>query len=169
MPNFSKRIVSPRMEYTIPGRALTRGASKSRGQLAEGEHDIVAKDGWKARAVFATKMAMLEYGWEYDEDAAYYVVLVIRVGLGKLKPRSYRWEQIRHGEILPLRDPSVDRILKLFMDALMGVLWKRKAQVIGTTVFRKYVTKATKETEGVEVLIGKPSNWKELNHDLRNA
>lgn len=168
MPNFSKRVVSERMEFTIPGRALTRGASKSRGQLAEGEHDIVAKNGWKTRAAFAIKMAMLEYGWQYDEESSLYLVLVIRVGLGHLKHTDEVYGQIRRGEILALRDPSCDRILRLFMDAAQGVLYKRKAQVIGTMVLRKFVTKKHKE-EGVEVLVGRPNDWKELNHDLRNA
>lgn len=170
MPNFANRIVSERMEYTIPGRAIVKGSPPGRATRPEGETERITKDGWKAKVAFATKMAMLEYGWEYDEESPFYIVLTIRVGLGHKMPHAPVLEKIRKGEILPIREPNVDRILKLVLDALTGVVWKKKAQVIGTMVLRKYVNKTKRgKEEGVEVLVGKPQNWKELNHDLRNA
>lgn len=170
MPNFNKRIVSERMEYTIPGRAIVRGSPPCRATRPEGVTEKVTKDGWKTRAAFATKMAMLEYGWTLDEESPFYIVLTIRVGLGHKTPRGPILEAIRRGEILPIREPNVDRILNLTMDALTGVVWKKKAQVIGTMVLKKYINKTKRgKDEGVEVLIGRPQDWKELNHDLRNA
>lgn len=158
---FSNKV----LQFTIPGRALCIGATESRFRSENhGESQRLGEKGYIAIARFSAKSAVVEQGWEMVDDEPIYMIVTINVGPGSVMRRLPR-EKMWRGETLATREPRLSNILQMLMTAFTGVVWKKKAQVVGSLLVKKY----TKGSQCVEVLIGRPKNWGELNHDLRNA
>lgn len=152
------------LEFVIPGRPLGKGAPTHRATRGENEHDLRGPESYKALIKMVGKYATLEQGWELNIDEAYYVLITINLGAGAINGGGQR-RKLWAGEKLATRAPDTDRILSLILNALAGIVWVKKRQVVGALVVKKY----NKKEESVEVLVGSPKNWRELNHDLRNA
>lgn len=162
-----KRICSEQtLEFVIPGRPVCKGTRNSR-RIASGldEGGATTANGYKSLIRMCAKAAIAARGgWEYTTKSAFYVVITIYVGPEGRVLKSVENDMYK-GKILPVREPRVDNIATYVMEALLGITWDRKAQVVGLLVAKKY----NKTRQSVEVLIGNPKNWRELNNDLRNA
>ena len=65
---------------------------------------------------------------------------------------------------LSINKPDVDTYSKIIFKALHGIVFERTSQVVAMTVLRRYNVR-----DGLDLLVGAASDWKELIHDLRNA
>lgn len=163
---MTRRILSEKtLEFVIPGRPLVTGSPKNRAKRAKNEHELRGAQSYKALIKMVAKAAIAtQGGWELDIEQPYYILITINVGAGKVWASGEK-QKLWSGEKLATRSPDTDRILGLILRSLAGLVWVKKRQVVGSLVVKKY----NKKEEGVEVLIGCPNNWRELNHDLRNA
>lgn len=162
---MTRRILSEKtLEFVIPGRPLGRGAHPNRATREKDEHAMRGADSYKTLVKMIGKYAALEQGWQLDITQSYYILMTINLGAGSVQ-KVGRKEKLWSGEKLATRAPDADRILSLILNALTGIVWVKKRQVVGILVAKKY----NKKEEGVEILVGSPKNWRELNHDLRNA
>lgn len=159
------RIFSEKtLEFVIPGRPLTAGAPNKQKMLKEqGLHSRQGAKGYKSLIAMIAKTAVVNQGWEMTADKPYYILVTIYLGAGSVHGKA-KTEKLFKSGVLPTRRPSCNRILNLITSTLSGIVWTSLQQVVGVLVVKKY----SKE-EGVEVLVGSPKNWRELNHDLRNA
>lgn len=174
------RIISPKvLEFNVPVPVVRQGVARgSRKQLQEsGDH--MPKNGSKtyiSMLKMYAKMNMVEQGWETNKTDAIYIVAVVNIC-----PQKYTWgrkdpatgRKIRkvvtdmplvRSKKLAIKKPDVCRISQILQKAFCGVVYERPSQVVATTVVRRYNSR-----EGLDVLIGAPTDWKELVHDLRNA
>ena len=158
---MTRRILSEQtLEFVIPGKPLGSGSPVgSRKLIKQGIHNRQGADGYRSLISMIAKTAIAEQGW----NEPCYILVTIYLGNMKnlnKKQRAAFWES----EALPTRRPTCSKILQHVMAALKGLAWKDDRQVVGVLVAKKY-----RKEEGVEVLLGYPKNWRELNHDLRNA
>ena len=65
---------------------------------------------------------------------------------------------------LAMRKPDIDVYTKLLFKALKGIVFESPNQVVAMTVMRRYNNR-----DGLDLLVGAATDWKELIHDLRNA
>jgi hypothetical protein len=73
-------------------------------------------------------------------------------------------ERLKNDKLFATKAPNIVRIASVIINSLKGVVVVQPKQVIGLTTVKKFA----KEPR-IEILIGKPKNFKELSHDLRNA
>lgn len=159
-----KRICSEQtLEFVIPGRPICRGYRKWKNGEGSVKNNV---DAYTAVVTMIAKTALASQNWEYSDVDPVYIVITINlaspIGNASKATRELMWR----GKILPTRYPTADRILKIIMYALEGIAYKGCKQVVGVSVVKRY---GKKDAESVEVLIGKPKNWSELNNDLRNS
>lgn len=154
------------IQFVVPGRPCCKGAPNNRRVLKRlDESGAMTADGYKTLIRLCALNAIAERGgWEYTRDSAFYVLITIYLGPGCNTSKAIQ-DDMYKGRRLPVREPRVDNIAKYILDSLLGICWERKSQVVGMLVAKKYV----KKRQSVEVLIGNPKSWRELNNDLRNA
>lgn len=154
------------LEFVIPGRPLQQGAPRNRVELQkEGLHDTMGEGGYINLIRMVAKAAVVAQKWEIGANEPVYVVVTIyldRHNTTFIKPEIRK--MIKRGTLLPIQRPDVNRISELVIKALKGIVWANNKQLVGLLVTKKY-----NQEEGVEVLVGNPKTWRELNHDLRNS
>lgn len=162
---MAKRISSKKtLKFVIPGRPLCSGSPANRRLRAPEEREKNGANSYRALVAMCAKCAVIEQEWEVVPDEPLYILLTINLGPGRVC-RIVQQEKMWRGEILPTREPSVDRLVRVIMGALKDIVYTARRQVVGLLTVKRY----TKNEQCVEVLVGRPSNWGELNHDLRNA
>lgn len=164
---MTRRILSEQtLEFVVPGRPLQGGAPRNRVQLKEeGVHDKLGAEGYMNLIKMIAKVAMATQKWEMLKTEPVYILITVylcRHDTGYTRPETQR--AIKKGTYLPIQKPDVNRIMTLVIKALKGLAWANNKQLVGLLVTKKY-----SKDEGVEVLVGSPKTWRELNHDLRNA
>lgn len=150
------RYISPRMEITIPGRPLTSGKPQN-GDCFRG------RDAYINLIKLSTKMAMKEWGWEKTTDPIF-VVIGIYFGI---HDKNMSKKQIREkcaSQCVANKTPLAVKFTDNVVKALKGIAYVYESQIVGILTIKKYDLR-----ERVEILIGKPSNLKEFEHDIRNA
>lgn len=152
-----------KLEFVIAGRPLCRGYRKA----AEGEPRARNKGKTYGSIVgMVAKAAMADSDWNYDETSPVYIVLTINLATPRETISKKKREAMIQNKTLPVRFPSVERILRVILFALQGVVYGSTKQVAGATIVKKY---CKDDDQSIEVLIGKPSGWGEMNYDLRNS
>lgn len=164
---MTRRILSEKtLEFVIPGRPLQGGAPRNRVKLKEeGVHDKLGAEGYINLIKMIAKAAMAMQKWEILKTKPVYILITVylyRHDTNYTRPETQM--AIKKGTYLPMQKPDINRIMVLVVKALKGLVWANNKQLVGFLVTKKY----SKE-EGVEVLVGSPNTWRELNHDLRNA
>lgn len=162
---MTRRILSEQtLQFVVPGKPLSSGSPRGRKKLKEeGLHDRQGANGYRSLISMIAKVAIAEQGWELADSEPCYLLVTIYLGGGAIVVPS-RQKPLWEGKVLPTRRPTCSKILQHVMAALKGLAWKEDRQVVGVLIAKKY-----RKQEGVEVLVGKPKDWRELNHDLRNA
>lgn len=154
-----KRFVAPKqLVFAVGGRPLSKGNPMGHGVSG-------GKKEFRQLIRLAAKMAMVAYGWE-KTDKAIYMAITIYLSPCMAERLHYKpnIEKLKNHKVFALKSPNVERIASLIVNSLQGCAYESSKQVIGLTVVKKFA----KEPR-VEVLLGEPTDFKELVHDLRNA
>ncbi len=149
-------ISKEQLAFAVEGKPFGRGRSWGHGVSGEAAYTQMVRLG--------AKMAMCENKWELTKDAVYLVIVVYviptvlnrKIEKKKIKPKCESG--------LVTGEPNIRRITDVITKALSGVVYKSPTQIVGLTIVKKFSTEPR-----VEVLVGKPKNYKELAYDLRNA
>jgi hypothetical protein len=159
-----------KIEFSIPGRPPCRG---QRPGPREQESDYKKKPRKTTQNAYASVVAMIAknaiatQNWNYDESSPVYIVITVNLPVPTSGVRVDRMERMRKNQELPVRYPQVDAIMRVIMYALCGVAYKNCKQIVSALVAKRYVK--SNDQQSVDVLVGKPENWGELNYDLRNS
>ncbi|MBR5172498.1 MAG: RusA family crossover junction endodeoxyribonuclease [Phascolarctobacterium sp.] len=144
--------------FAVGGRALSRGNPAGHG-ISGGVKEFRTLVG------LAAKMAMAEQGWK-KTDKAVYMAITIYLAPSSAERMHYKpsVEKLANDKIFAIKSPNVERMATIIVNTLGGLVYEKSKQVVGLTVIKKF----SKEPR-VEVLVGKPNNFKEFMYDLRNA
>lgn len=167
---FSDKV----LEFTIEGRPYMRGAPPGWQFMQKSERQEISKEAYRQIVKIAAKVAMCEQGWEeVDPNDPIYVVITINVTPIKQRKVYKSKEKAKYVPVtdkerikneMAVHEPTLSRITKLLMDALLGTVYKTRRQVVGFSVVKRYAPK-----EGIGILVGVARDWRTLNNDLRNA
>lgn len=176
---MTRRIFSPKvLEFNVPLKVLRQGhPGGSRKEMkAAGESAGTRRDVYINALRTYAKVNAMEQGWEMNSTDAIYIVAVIN-----LCPTKHVWQKknkltgqtprdcvidmdLVRSRKLAIKKPDVDTYSKILFKALHGVVFERTSQVVAMTIMRRYNTR-----DGLDLLVGAATDWKELIHDLRNA
>lgn len=146
------------MTFAIEGRPLCRGRANGHG-VAGGVKEF------KQLVKLGAKTAMAEQGFKKTSDAVYIVIVVyLAAHFAERMHYAIAKERLKNDKLFATKAPNIERIASVIINSLKGVVVVQPKQVIGLTTVKKFA----KEPR-IEILIGKPKNFKELSHDLRNA
>ena len=171
---LSKKV----LEFNVPLPILRPGApSGSREQWkAAGERTFNGKEVYISALKTYAKMAVAEQGWEMNRTDTLYVVAVLNIcpikylcnrkdkETGVKVKRSVTDMNLVRSKKLAMRKPDIDIYTRLLFKALKGIVFENPNQVVAMTVMRRYNNR-----DGLDLLVGAATDWKELIHDLRNA
>lgn len=157
------------LEFVVPGRILCQGAAPNRWRRDPDEkqrNDITA---YTSLIQAFAKSAVAQQGYSITRDEAVYIVLTLNVKPIKFVRRSKGFDVVTDmdavkAQMAHMKAPNIGRITKLTLDALKGIAYVSRAQIVGLLVVKKF-----SKDEGLDVLVGVADGWRELNHDLRNA
>lgn len=152
-----------KLEFVVPGRPLCRGWRKTTKDEPRTKNDGKA---YGAVVGMIAKVAMATSDWKYDETSPVYVVVTINLATTKDTISRKKREEMIKNKVLPVRYPSIERLIKVIVFSLKGVVYGSTKQVVGVTAVKKY---CKDDEQSIEVLVGKPSSWGEMNYDLRNS
>lgn len=96
--------------------------------------------------------------WTVTPDDLVYIVLTFNKKKTKKESQSNPDAEI--GMSSPNMLTATNTILKVFK----GKIYLNDKQIVGLTLVRRY-----SDVNGVDVLVGKPKDWRELRYDLKNA
>lgn len=174
-----RRIFSPKvLEFNVPLKALRQGrpGGTNKEMLAAGEKERNSKDVYINALKTYAKINVLEQGWEMNGTDAIYIIAVINICPTKhvycKKSKLVKTPQkncvvdmgLIRSRKLSINKPDIDTYSKIIFKALHGIVFERTSQVVAMTVLRMYNVR-----DGLDLLVGAASDWKELIHDLRNA
>lgn len=152
-----------KIEFVVPGRPLCRGYRKATADEPR------AKNGGKTYQAIVgmiAKVAVLNSNWKYDETSPVYVVVTVNLATPNESISKAKREAMLKNKTLPVRYPLIERILRVVLYSMRGIVYGSVKQVVGTTVVKRY---CKDDEQSIEVLVGKPANWGEMNYDLRNS
>lgn len=142
--------------FSVEGRPVTKGNASDSAFRGKDDYIRIIKLG--------AKMAVAEQKWKLTEDGVY-VVIVIYIDIGKtFVTKETKKQMLKNDKILATKEPRATVIARHVMDAITGVVFKSIKQVVGITVVKKY-----SQEPRIEILVGKPKDYRELSNDLRNA
>lgn len=152
-----KRFLSEnQLCFSVEGRPVAKGNLSGSGCYGKMQYKQLVRLG--------AKTAIAEQGWELTDGGIYIVIVVYVDAGGQTTSKALKKKRLKNDIMLAVREPRITLIAKYVVDALKGVVFKTVKQIVGMTVVKKYSAEPR-----IEVLIGKPKDYKELSHDLRNA
>lgn len=111
--------------------------------------------------------AARQCGWNLPAYRPIYVIVTVnlpdnhdRAG----EEREWASRTLPH-KLLPVRTPSISRVIDIVTKILTGTVIKKPSQIVGSMIIKKLSKKET----SLEVFVGAPTDWVELNHDIRNG
>lgn len=152
-----------KLEFVVPGRPLCHGYRKTTEDEPRTKNKGKA---YGAIVAMVAKAAMATGNWSYDETKPVYVVLTINLATTKDTISKKKREEMIKSKVLPVRYPLIERIIKVVLSSLAGVAYGSSKQVVGVTAVKKY---CKDDEQSIEILMGKPAGWGEMNYDLRNS
>lgn len=76
-------------------------------------------------------------GWKFPPDCPLRVEITAFFSIPKSKSKREK-EQMREGELLPIKKPDADNITKIICDALNGVAYADDKQITSLTIHKGY-------------------------------
>lgn len=159
MVYYDKRIFSEQsLQFTVEcGGGNRQSVSCGYG----GEENLI-----KIGKMIAKEAANV-YKWELPRYRPVYVLITINLRMNKNssdEEREWRDKLIAH-RMIPVRTPSTHRVTDMVIRMLTGPVIETPAQVCAIMAIKKQ----SKDREFIEVFVGAPTDWSELNHDIRNG
>lgn len=144
--------------FAVGGRPLSRGNPMGHG-VSGGVNEF------RQLIRLAVKMAMAEQGW-VKTDKAVYMAITIYLAPSAASRLHYKPNvaKLKNDKEFAIKSPNIERIATLVINALTGLVYDKSKQVVALTVMKKYA-----KHPRVEVLVGEPSDFRELTNDLRNV
>lgn len=150
-------VSKEQLAFSIEGKPFGRGRCWG--------HGVAGKSAYAQMIKLGAKMAMAETKWELTTDAVYLVVVVYVLPLLRNRVLDKKKRiQPKDPSGLATGEPRLNRLVEIICKALAGLVYKSQTQIAGITIVKKFSTEPR-----VEVLVGKPKNYKELAYDMRNA
>ena len=150
-------VSKEQLAFTIEGKPFGRGRSWG--------HGVAGKEAYAQLVKLGAKMAMAETKWKMTNDAVYLVIVAYVLPLVRNRVLDKKKRiQPKDPSGLATGEPRLNRMVEIICKALAGVVYKSQTQIAGITIVKKFSTEPR-----VEVLVGKPKDYKELAYDLRNA
>jgi len=135
------RIKSPSLEFTVECNGGQRGLARG----SEKKLIIIGR-------MIAGEAARTQ-GWTPQENQPVYVLMTANMPFNKSKG------------ILGVGVPSVNFVTEMVARMLVGPVIKKTSQICASLVIKK----ECKDRRYIEVLVGAPKDWADLNHDIRNG
>lgn len=106
-------------------------------------------------------------GWELPPQRPVFVVVTVNLPFSHHRfTKDKEWQKkLLARKMLPVRTPSIEYITHVVQSILVGTVIKTSAQICAITIVKKHHEKR----EFLEFLVGAPTDWAELNHDIRNG
>ncbi len=137
-----------RVQFTVPGKPQGKARARTVYNKNLGhsvsytpENDLLYENLIKTMYIHAAK------GTRFDRE----IPVTLRIVARFLPPKSYskkKQAQMLQGEVLPIKKPDIDNIVKVVADALNGVAYKDDTQIVHVIAKKAYSA-----LEGVDVIV----------------
>ena len=134
------------LKFTVLGDAVGQG--RPRFTMINGHaraYDSKGSREEKAAIRLVAQQAMAEQGWTFPSPDM--PIKVEIVSYRKVPRSKQRWfaEAGLHGDIVPLSKPDTDNVIKLYLDAMNGVVYPDDKQVYNMQVIKAYAERPRAE------------------------
>lgn len=106
-------------------------------------------------------------GWDLPSYRPIYVIVTVNLRITRTNnTEANEWrKKLVANKMIPVRTPSTNRIDDIVTRMLVGPIIKDASQICAITI----VKKLSKDRDFIEIFVGAPVDWSELNHDIRNG
>lgn len=151
-----KEKVMKSVSFHVPGKPQGKARARTFYNVSAGKHMSTTPESTVLyENLIKTMYIRAAKGCKFEKDIPVTLCIVARYTPTKSTSKK-KMQQMMEGEILPLKKPDIDNIVKVIADALNGVAYRDDTQIVLIKAKKVYSA-----VEGVDVVIEEYNNMEE--------